>query len=1326
MNGKAKKYREVEERFTSLKEHLQNGTTDYIPYVDAASYILKLAKHKFRLNLLDISPSNMLLVLFIHTSVLLTVTAQQNLTKFGQATQSSTQSRGRAQNAIYPPISNDWSFDKCTHTIIGKNPAWWMFQFSYESVYITDITIYYRQDLARRMDGFKLYVTNTSTIPPDGYLCNEDLAPDLPNITQTIPCYELGKYVIYYDDKGSQEIEPKLRDDGPVVELCYVAINGCQKSRWGSTCEKLCAENCIERNCNPENGSCVWGCNPTNCLNNICDKDTAVCTDGCKIRRTGIYCNQYNIASDGVVSQNPSGSQPASRANDGDITTCSKPRDSSVKFQVDLKEISIVTGFIILLGDGTIKEGYHTVYSSNNSDTWHSGTVLYNGTVLSIDIKFEAVFRFLTYVPSVQSPVTDLELCEIGIIGCRPTHYGPLCNTTCPQNCHGPCDLENGNCKFGCMNGWTGVKCEQECSDDCPNGQFGRNCSRFCKGCVSSICDSVNGLCDNKTSCNPGYEQTETCNISCDDGEFGINCGQTCNCLTETCSKEDGICPPGGCKKGWHGKSCHQECNSSKFGRNCKNVCEGCISYRCDSIDGLCKNTTGCEPGYLYEKYCNKTCGDGYYGKNCTGKCKCVTGTCDIFTGICGDGSESRSEEPSNAATIGGGVSAVIILLMIVVVAFIIYKRRLISTKERYVHRKKSTNNTSMGSQKEIGNGNEYANVNIDDKADTEEVTLTLKDREDTDLQIDENGDENVYYNVTSELDISKYQILIENLKNAIIEKQRDDGFKKEYEMLPRGLVYAHVEGSKEENKAKNRFLTTWPYDHSRVILKGDTKHDYINASYIDNYEREKAYIAAQGPKKVTVKDFWHMIWQENVGKIVMVTQLVENRKAKCERYWPKTVTESLVVNNFIVTMKQEREHTVYVYRLLTVLNKNEATAQERTIHHFHFTQWPDHGVPDSIKLVKFYRNVKSEKCNQHGPMLVHCSAGIGRTGTFIAIDALYEVGKKVGHVNIMEYIQMARKDRINMVQTCEQYETVFEALLELFTVPETAIPKNGFCQYISDHEHTTLPRNQNLYKVEFQRLEALRPVYPPSAFTTATLKENISKNSASKIFPHDYYRPYLMSYGKTRNDYINAVIIPGYAVNSKFLVTQCPLEKTVVDFWTMVYDHDSNIIVLLDQLNKNAPLWLEKQEVLEFEHFSILQENASNTEEIQLTLHHKKKDQRIITVFSASKLNVASDTMLPSSSLLDLLRKVNDCWGKVKGSITVVSSDGCTRSGMFVALYLAFEKMEIDDEIDVFQLVRAMQVRRPQFFKELDQYEYCYKCIKEHLEERDSLYANL
>ncbi|CAC5395241.1 unnamed protein product [Mytilus coruscus] len=448
------------------------------------------------------------------------------------------------------------------------------------------------------MDGFKLYVTNTSTIPPDGYLCYEDSDPGLPNVTQTIPCYQLGKFVIYYDSKG-YDIGYGTR--GPFVELCYVIINGCPTYRWGSNCEEFCVENCKERNCYPNNGSCVWGCNPKNCLNDICDKETGVCTVVCKERRTGNYCDKYNMAYDGLVSQYPSGSQFAGLATDGNKFSCSKTKGHNVTFQVDLKEESIVTGLFILLGEGTTKEGLHTVYASNYSNAWNSGTVLYTGTSLPTEINFKVFFRYVTYVHPVQGPTTDLEICEIGIIGCPPTQYGPLCNTTCPKHCKGPCDLDVGHCTFGCNNGWTGNMCEEECSaglygkacletcsanclnarcnhvtgeciggckdgwqsfncsQNCPNGQFGRNCSGFCDGCISRLCHHANGLCENTTSCNPGYKYSQNCIIACDYGYFSYNCANRCYCLTEPCSKGDGICSPRGCKAGWYGDSCNKE-----------------------------------------------------------------------------------------------------------------------------------------------------------------------------------------------------------------------------------------------------------------------------------------------------------------------------------------------------------------------------------------------------------------------------------------------------------------------------------------------------------------------------------------------------------------------------------------------------------------------------------------------------------------------------------------------------------------------------------------------------------------------------------------------
>ncbi|XP_063402882.1 uncharacterized protein LOC134686925 [Mytilus trossulus] len=293
--------------------------------------------------------------------------------------------------------------------------------------------------LADRMDGFKLYVTNTTTTPPNGYLCYEDHDPDLPDLTQTIPCNQLGKYVIYYDTKGYTS-----RKEGPIVELCYVAIND-------------------------------------------------------------------NVASDGLVYLHPiaSGNPPASIANDGNYTSCSKTTGVNVTVQVDLMKRGIGNGMYVTFGEPTGKEGHHVVYASNNSNTWNIGTVLYKERSLPPEIKFNAVFRYLTYVfnPDQGQP-SAIELCEIGI-------------------------------------------------SECPYGQFGRNCSQFCEGCFLSMCNPVNGLCDNTSICSPGYIQSAYCNVVCDDGYFGSNCSRLCNCATGNCSVFTGNCPEG-CANGWRGEACDQ------------------------------------------------------------------------------------------------------------------------------------------------------------------------------------------------------------------------------------------------------------------------------------------------------------------------------------------------------------------------------------------------------------------------------------------------------------------------------------------------------------------------------------------------------------------------------------------------------------------------------------------------------------------------------------------------------------------------------------------------------------------------------------------------
>ncbi|CAC5379812.1 PTPRT [Mytilus coruscus] len=833
---------------------------------------------------------------------------------------------------------------------------------------------------------------------------------------------------------------------------------------------------------------------------------------------------------------------------------------------------------------------------------------------------------------------------------------------------------------------------------ECSHGYFGRNCSQSCDGCISNICDRFDGFCNVTNKCKPGYINHPKCNQSCAKWYYGDNCTAKCNCLFEPCNKSTGMCPDGKCDKGWSGESCNKECSEGYYGYNCIRYCNNCLNTSCEKHEGNC--TYGC-----IEKLSGPHCKQADF---------------------------QPLEEQGPVTIVIGGICAAIFVVILAIILFIVYRR--------FFRLQKHRNHPIMEENKKTRSATTDQNVMYEnvkgDFTSSENIRLSFEEKHDRKIQTfdissndlpDEEEEENVnvYGNVISEDDICQYKIQIEDLSNVINEKRKDNGFEKEYGMFPKGLIHAHVEGSKEENKAKNRFLTTWPYDHSRVVLKGDTKSDYINANYIDSYNKEKAYIATQGPKRNTVRDFWHMIWQENVGKIVMVTQLEEEGKKKCDQYWPQTTNKPLIVDKIILTMDVEKEHSVYMYRLIKVRHKLEK--HERKVHHFHFTQWPDHGVPDSIKLVNFYRAVTNMSCDQPGPLLVHCSAGIGRTGTFIAIDSLYEHGKSVGYIDIKEYVKIMRRDRMNMIQTFEQYEAVFETLQELFTVPDTSIPVNDFCSYVQEQENNKVPQNQKTYRLEFQRLQSLRPSYSADNFTSARLEENIAKNAVNSILPHDEYRPYLMSFGKNKTNYINAVIIPGYSVHGTFLVTQCPLKETVVDFWTMVYDHDSSIVVLLDTLNEDAQLWSRTEKRLEFENFNIDLDIDKTPIEVQLSIVHRvnKQDKRSIHVVSAKKCDSGNSSLPSTADMLVLLQRVIDQRKHHTGPVTVVCSNGATQSGLFVALSLILEKMKIDDQVDIFQVIRTIQLRRPEFVTNFDQYEYCYKCIKDFLEEQ-SVYANL
>ncbi|XP_045562202.1 receptor-type tyrosine-protein phosphatase eta isoform X3 [Salmo salar] len=260
----------------------------------------------------------------------------------------------------------------------------------------------------------------------------------------------------------------------------------------------------------------------------------------------------------------------------------------------------------------------------------------------------------------------------------------------------------------------------------------------------------------------------------------------------------------------------------------------------------------------------------------------------------------------------------------------------------------------------------------------------------------------------------------------AYYKRQKADsncGFAEEFEDLkPVGTAQAKISAQAMENKSKNRYNNVLPYDSSRVKLSihGSPFDDYINSNYIPGYNSRKEFIAAQGPLPITVNEFWRMIWEKNVQTLVMLTRCNEQGRVKCEKYWP---SETKHFQNITVTTTSEIPLEDWTIRDFDV--KNVRTAETRSVRHFHFTAWPDHGVPETTELLINFRHLVREHMDQysrHSPTVVHCSAGVGRTGTFIAIDRLIFQIERDSMVDVYGTIHDLRMHRPLMVQTEDQY----------------------------------------------------------------------------------------------------------------------------------------------------------------------------------------------------------------------------------------------------------------------------------------------------------------
>lgn len=248
-------------------------------------------------------------------------------------------------------------------------------------------------------------------------------------------------------------------------------------------------------------------------------------------------------------------------------------------------------------------------------------------------------------------------------------------------------------------------------------------------------------------------------------------------------------------------------------------------------------------------------------------------------------------------------------------------------------------------------------------------------------------------------------------------------------------------EARKPENRSKNRYRDVSPYDHSRVVLQkvpeGDS--DYINASVIQVPESNRTYILSQGPLEHTVPQFWQMIWEQNTKAIIMLNRVIEKGTLKCHQYWPlgeDEETEEMIFyeTGLKVTLLEEQAYPHYIVRTLDL--EDIHTKEVREVYHFHYITWPDFGIPSSpISFLSFLEAVRLKGVldPEVGPAVIHCSAGIGRSGTFCLVDSALVLVEKAGSLeglDVQSLLISMRSYRMGLIQTFDQLKFSYMAII--------------------------------------------------------------------------------------------------------------------------------------------------------------------------------------------------------------------------------------------------------------------------------------------------------
>uniref|UniRef100_A0A8D0AFF6 Receptor-type tyrosine-protein phosphatase epsilon n=1 Tax=Sander lucioperca TaxID=283035 RepID=A0A8D0AFF6_SANLU len=531
-------------------------------------------------------------------------------------------------------------------------------------------------------------------------------------------------------------------------------------------------------------------------------------------------------------------------------------------------------------------------------------------------------------------------------------------------------------------------------------------------------------------------------------------------------------------------------------------------------------------------------------------------------------------------------------------------------------------------------------------------------------------------------------------------------------------------EASREHNREKNRYPNILPYDHSRVLLSHLDGHPCVNSDYRTLYKLLILFVFSH--RLETVADFWRMVWEQKTATIVMLTNLKERKEDKCYQYWPEK--GCWMYGNIRVAMEDFTVLVDYTIRKFCVQYQgSDGPRAPRLVTQLHFTSWPDFGVPFSpIGMLKFLKKVKTVNPSYAGPIVVHCSAGVGRTGTFIVIDSMIDMMHIEQRVDVFGSVSRIREQRCQLIQTDMQYSFIYQALLEYYLYGDTELDVCSLEGHLQRLHNTRAPHDRLGLEEEFRKLTNVRIM--KENMRTGNLPANMKKNRVLQIIPYDFNRVILsVKRGQEFTDYINASFIDGYRQKDYFIATQGPLSHTVEDFWRMVWEWRCHSIVTLTELKEREQekcfqYWPSEGSVT-FGDYTVeltgdaLCETFTLKDMVVISPSLQEKQSQHIRHFH---FHGWPEIGIPAEGrgMIDIIAAVQRQQQQSGNRpIIVHCSAGAGRTGTFIALSNILERVKAEGLLDVFQTVKSLRMQRPHMVQTVEQYDFCYRVVQDFVD---------